>query len=1134
VLEFGLSWVLVAAAAPQATETAGPACARRTRARDPAGPLPGDRKSVLLRELGERVRASDAVLYGEGPARRLPAQLAALPKDAPLEKVFALRDRLADALLSVGDIEGALAQWEECRRLAHVARDPEALARVLRQMAVAWLRVAERRNCVAAHNPESCILPFSAAALHADRAGSEKALEVLEPIWSAGRDDLLAAWLANVAHMTLGTWPDGVFGRWRIPPEAFASERDVGRFPDVAARVGLDTCGLAGGSVMDDFDGDGRLDVLVSSSGMDEPLGLFLQQRDGTFADVADAAGLAGQLGGLNCFAADFDGDGRLDILVQRGAWIHRHGEIPNSLLIQQPDGTFVDRTLEAGIEIAAPSLVAAFADVDLDGDLDLFLGYESQGRGSEEDYPCRLFLNRGDATFEDVTGKAGVSNDRVCKGAAFGDYDGDRFPDLYVSNLGQKNRLYRNRGDGTFVDVAEQLGVAEPIQSFSCFLFDQDNDGWLDLYVSCYATPRTRPLEMTAWYRDRRPGADHQRLYRNDGKGGFRDVSREKGLVRVAFPMGSNFGDVDNDGFSDVYLATGDPDFSSLWPNVLLRNDAGRRFEDVTTSSGTGHLQKGHGVSFGDLDGDGDQDLFVEIGGILRDDVFTSALFQNPGHGNRWLTVRLIGRESDRFGIGARLRAVIEEAGARRDVFHFVGTNSSFGGNSLQAEMGLGKAERCVALEVFWPRTGRTQRFEEVPLDRVVVVDEGRDSLGLQAAEESANRGSDAERSRGKRAAASGEEAESEARAPREISTLDAPVERPRAGDAAAALAFLERARRCLAHSGVEEARSLLEQAIAADPACVGARVELGFLHVQDLEPCDWGAALLQFRTARALEPDHPVASGGEGAARAEVGDFDRAEPLLRAALDARGVVWPVAQRAIVTAALARTEAVRGRVGEALELYDEASRLPGLPARTRAAYRSRRAELFAEEGRAAESEAEVERTLLLDPENVRAHHLRARLLAKRGDAAGAARAARVHAILRELVDHTSKRHRLEPGRRAQLRRELVAAWPEYARGRIELARELIADGGYAEAVAALAEAIARDGATSALNALLAHAKAGAGDLDGAKAAADSIRYGDDEVRAGFLRSVLEDWRRGNPAVTEAQVEAKLAEWGAR
>ncbi|MBL8842854.1 MAG: CRTAC1 family protein [Planctomycetes bacterium] len=722
------------AAVTFAAQEGGDCCGRAPRRRDPTLPPLVDRKSTLLRELGAKLVESDALFYGRAPLSDLAARAAALPAAAPVEQRFDLLFALADARLCDGDLAGATRDYEACLALAQGAAAREAEVAVARQLAIVALRQAERDNCVAAHGPESCIVPFADGALHRDRRGSEAAIARLAPLLAADPGDLRSLWLLNVAHMTLGTWPAGVPEAARLPADAFASEAEFPRFRDAAQELGLATVGLAGGAVMDDLDGDGRLDVVVTSSAPDESLGCFLQQADGTFVDRAEALGLAGQLGGFQCFAHDWNGDGRLDLLVQRGAWTHRHGELPNSLLLQQADGTFVDRTREAGLEIRAPSLVAASADIDLDGDLDLFLGYESLGKGSAEDYPCRLFKNRGDATFEEITEQAGVRNDALCKGALFGDYDGDRDPDLYVSNLGGKNRLYRNEGDGTFVDVAAALGVEAPIKSFACAFLDANQDGWLDLWVSCYATPATRPLELAAWYLRRERGADTQRLYLNDGRGGFRDATRAFGLERVVFPMGANFGDLDHDGYPDLYLATGDPEFASLWPNVLLKNDRGRRFQDVTTASGTGHLQKGHGVAIGDLDGDGDEDLFVEIGGVLRDDAFPSALFRNPGNGKRWLTVRPRGKQSDRFAIGARLSVTLAEPAGERTVHHWVGGNASFGGNSLQAELGLGEATRIVALEIRWPRTGLTQRFTEVPLDAIVELEEGASELRVVA----------------------------------------------------------------------------------------------------------------------------------------------------------------------------------------------------------------------------------------------------------------------------------------------------------------------------------------------------------------------------------------------------------------
>ena len=153
-----------------------------------------------------------------------------------------------------------------------------------------------------------------------------------------------------------------------------------------------------------------------------------------------------------------------------------------------------------------------------------------------------------------------------------------------------------------------------------------------------------------------RTTAGERPRLYRNvGGTRGFRDVTAEVGLDRVVLPMGSNFGDVDNDGFLDIYLATGRPSFSYLMPNLLFRNDGGRRFEDITAATGTGHLQKGHGVAFADWDGDGDLDLFVEAGGAVPGDRAHNVLFENPGSGHHWLTVELVGTRTNRSALGAQ-----------------------------------------------------------------------------------------------------------------------------------------------------------------------------------------------------------------------------------------------------------------------------------------------------------------------------------------------------------------------------------------------------------------------------------------------------------------------------------------------
>ena len=218
--------------------------------------------------------------------------------------------------------------------------------------------------------------------------------------------------------------------------------------------------------------------------------------------------------------------------------------------------------------------------------------------------------------------------------------------------------------------------------------------------------------------------------LYLNRG-GKFEDVAAAAGLDGAYLPMGASFGDIDNDGFLDIYLATGDPGYETLMPNVMLRNGGGVRFQDVTTAGGFGHLQKGHGICFADLDHDGDQDLYHQLGGFFPGDRFHNALFLNPGNANRWLCVELQGTGSNRGGIGARIVVTVETPGGRRRIHRAHGSVSSFGGSPLgRQEIGLGDATAIERLEVSWPRTGERSIFEDVPTDASVRVVEGQAEL--------------------------------------------------------------------------------------------------------------------------------------------------------------------------------------------------------------------------------------------------------------------------------------------------------------------------------------------------------------------------------------------------------------------
>jgi hypothetical protein len=269
---------------------------------------------------------------------------------------------------------------------------------------------------------------------------------------------------------------------------------------------------------------------------------------------------------------------------------------------------------------------------------------------------------------------------------------------------------------------------VEKPFTSFPTWFFDYDNDGWLDIFVSSYPNSVE---EFIKHYLGVAPKAETLTLYHNNRNGTFSEVSAKTGLARVVPTMGANFGDLDNDGFLDLYLGTGAPSFASLMPNVMLKNDAGRRFLDVTDASGTGHLQKGHGVAFVDLDNDGDEDVVLNVGGAVPGDRYDDALFENPGvEGNNWIAVKLVGVKSNRAAIGARIRVTIAEGKKEALRMREVTSGGSFGSNSLTQHIGLGRATSIAALEVIWPASATHQTFRNVPVNRFIEIREGADTF--------------------------------------------------------------------------------------------------------------------------------------------------------------------------------------------------------------------------------------------------------------------------------------------------------------------------------------------------------------------------------------------------------------------
>jgi hypothetical protein len=614
-----------------------------------------------------------------------------------------------------GEMAQAIAALEQAKRIADT-QVPSLSAQLTEALGVAHLHKAEQENGLYDRSGELDLLPPRPGLHFAKTADVTAAIRYFTRYLNEIPDEYDVRWLLNIAHMYAGTYPSGVPKSQLIPPTAFASSEEVGRFVDVAARAGLSSVSLSGGLIVDDFDGDGRLDVVTSSIDSCAPLRFFRRTEDGGFSEQASRAGLSDQLGGLNIVQTDYNNDGYLDILVLRGAW-----ETPQrkSLLRNNGDGTFTDVTAASGLaSVITGTQAAVWTDIDNDGFLDLFVGNENG--------PAQLFHNRGDGTFEDIAAKAGVNRRGFTKGVAAADYDNDGWPDLYVSNLGGTNFLYRNNHNGTFTEVGRAAGAPGPGQGFPTWFFDYDNDGYPDLFVGSFVTSVD---EVARAYLHLPRNGQTLKLYRNLHDGSFQDVTRDVGLDKSMMVMGANFGDIDNDGFLDMYLGTGNPSYASLVPSLLLRNKGGRSFVDVTASSGTGELHKGHGVAFADLDQDGDEDIVFEVGGATPGDAHALRLFENPGNGNDWITLKLVGKKTNRAAIGARITVTAEGPEGRRRMERTVSSGGSFGASPLQQHIGLGAGVRRVDVEIWWPTSNTRQRFMDVGKNRFLEITEFADA---------------------------------------------------------------------------------------------------------------------------------------------------------------------------------------------------------------------------------------------------------------------------------------------------------------------------------------------------------------------------------------------------------------------
>jgi enediyne biosynthesis protein E4 len=491
---------------------------------------------------------------------------------------------------------------------------------------------------------------------------------------------------------------------------------------------------MGGGVALFDYDNDGRLDIFFTNGALlSDPMPkdarpdkrdprfwnrLFHQKSDGTFEDSTERAGLRGEGYSMGAAAADFDGDGFADLYVT--------GFGAAALYRNRGDGTFEDVTQKTRALVPGWSTSAGWFDYDRDGRLDLFVARYMDWDFRSGSLYCGspqvraychpdnfkgaspvLLHQKPDGTFEDVSAKAGVADpEGKSLGVAFADFDNDGLADVFVANDNARQFLFRNKGDGSFEDVALLAGVGydENGKSFSGMgvdAADYDNDGLVDVLVTALSN-ETYPL------------------FRNNGDMTFAYATSSTGVGIITIPYsgwGARFCDFDNDGLRDIFVAQGHvldtiektTGFLTYRQTPLLMRNTGRGFVNVSASAGLAQALAARGAAFGDIDNDGDTDV------VLAQTDGPAVLLRNDGTKNHWLGLAFEGPKGNRRGLGARV--VVTDASGAKQVFDVTAAGSYLSSNDPRLVVGLGAKTAVRTVEVRWP-DGRTQTLSSPQLD--------------------------------------------------------------------------------------------------------------------------------------------------------------------------------------------------------------------------------------------------------------------------------------------------------------------------------------------------------------------------------------------------------------------------------